>query len=199
MRPVFASLSVERRALQSLAVVKKALSARGWDWRMILLRKPARHASNHHTVSRLPNARFAQTSDFTSLLELYQFSEKAATWSPKEQAEQIWAEILSHEDVAVFVSSADAKIVATCMLITAPNLLRNRRQHGFLEMSSLILNSEAKPMEVQCCACRCSDQGPLSRPPSKWPRRPPVHRFYESCGCEPGLRIGYVGRFTQRI
>jgi hypothetical protein len=33
MRPVWASLSVERRALQqSLAVAKKTLSARGWDW-----------------------------------------------------------------------------------------------------------------------------------------------------------------------
>jgi GNAT superfamily N-acetyltransferase len=81
----------------------------------------------------MPNARLAQTSDLASLLELYQFSEVSPSVEPKERAEQIWAEMLSHEGVAVFVSCVDAKIVATCMLITAPNLLRVGRQHGFIE------------------------------------------------------------------
>jgi GNAT superfamily N-acetyltransferase len=81
----------------------------------------------------MPNARLAQTSDLASLLELYQFSEVSPSVESKERAQQIWAKMLSHEGVAVFVSCVDAKIVATCMLITAPNLLRAGRQHGFLE------------------------------------------------------------------
>jgi GNAT superfamily N-acetyltransferase len=35
--------------------------------------------------------------------------------------------------VAVFVSDAGGQIVATCMPIAAPNLLRSGRRHGFLE------------------------------------------------------------------
>jgi GNAT superfamily N-acetyltransferase len=33
----------------------------------------------------------------------------------------------------VFVSDEDARIVSTCMLITAPNLLRGSRPHGMIE------------------------------------------------------------------
>src|SRR5712692_7710607 len=79
------------------------------------------------------NARLAKAADLTSLLELYRVAEVSSSAEPKERAEQIWLEMLSHEGVAIFVSAADAQIVATCMLITAPNLLRAGRQHGFLE------------------------------------------------------------------
>jgi hypothetical protein len=41
--------------------------------------------------------------------------------------------MLAHEGVAVFVSAESDRIAATCMLITAPNLLRGGRGHGFLE------------------------------------------------------------------
>ena len=47
-----------------------------------------------------------------------------------ERAEQIWVQMLAREGLAVFVSDGDGRIVATCMLITAPNLLRGGRQHA---------------------------------------------------------------------
>jgi GNAT superfamily N-acetyltransferase len=145
----------------------------------------------------MPNARLAQTSDLTSLLELYQFSEVSPSVEPKDRAEQIWAEMLSHEGVAVVVSSVDAKIVATCMLITAPNLLRAGRRHGFLE--NVVTHPEFRSQGHGRAVVRAA----LA---AAWTKNcyhvllqsgradPRVHRFYESCGFEPGLRIGYVAR-----
>src|SRR3984893_19547306 len=68
-----------------------------------------------------------------SLHELYRLAEVSSSAEPIERAEQIWLEMLSHNGVEVFVSTVEAQIVATCMLITAPNLLRGGRRHGFLE------------------------------------------------------------------
>jgi GNAT superfamily N-acetyltransferase len=145
----------------------------------------------------MPNARLAQTSDLTSLLELYQFSEVSPSVEPKARAEQIWAEMLSHEGVAVFVSSVDDKIVATCMLITAANLLRAGRQHGFLE------NVVTHPESWSQGHGRAMVRAALA---AAWTKDcyhvllqsgradPRVRRFYESCGFEPGLRIGFVAR-----
>ncbi|MPZ36847.1 MAG: GNAT family N-acetyltransferase [Rhizobiales bacterium] len=81
----------------------------------------------------MANVRLAKVADLTSLLELFRVSDVSASAAPKKRAEQIWSTTLSREGVSVFVSAADAQIVATCMLITAPNLLRAGHQHGFLE------------------------------------------------------------------
>src|SRR5713101_6282878 len=81
----------------------------------------------------MPSARLAQAADLASLLELYRVAEVSSSAEPIEKAERIWLEMLSDTGVAVFVSTVDARIVATCMLITAPNLLRAGQRHGFLE------------------------------------------------------------------
>src|SRR5437899_11118416 len=85
------------------------------------------------TGSQVHKARLAQTSDLERLLDLFRVSEVSSTAQPPDRAEHIWSEILAREGMAVFVSDAGAKIAATCMLITAPNLLRSGRGHGFLE------------------------------------------------------------------
>jgi GNAT superfamily N-acetyltransferase len=149
----------------------------------------------------MPNARLAQTSDLTSLLELYHFSEVSPSAEPKERAEQIWAEMLSHEGVAVFVSSVDAKIVATCMLITAPNLLRGGRQHGFLE--NVVTHPEFRSQGHGRAVVRAALAAAWTKDCyhvllQSGRTDPGVHRFYESCGFEPGLRIGYVARLPNR-
>jgi hypothetical protein len=90
---------------------------------------------------RMLNARLAEASDLTSLVELYVLSEVSCRVKRKEKAERIWSEMLSHEGVAAFVSTAGAKTVASCMIITTPNLLRVR-QHGF-PMQLAIFGAEA--------------------------------------------------------
>jgi len=81
----------------------------------------------------MPNARLARPSDLPSLLALFAVSEVSASAEPGERAEGIWRETLAQPGVHIFVSCDRERIVATCMLITAPNLLRGGRRHAFLE------------------------------------------------------------------
>jgi GNAT superfamily N-acetyltransferase len=145
----------------------------------------------------MPNARLAEAADLASLLELYRISEVSASAEPIERAEQIWLETLSDDRVAVLVSAVKAQIVATCMLITAPNLLRVGRRHGFLE--NVVTHPEFRGMGhgrtvvdaalAEAWARDCHHV--LMQSGREDPR---VHRFYQRCGFEPGLRVGYVAR-----
>jgi GNAT superfamily N-acetyltransferase len=145
----------------------------------------------------MPSARLAQTADLIALLDLYRVSDVSAAAESIESAEQIWLETLSNAGVAVFVSAAGDQIVASCMLISAPNLLRAGRSHGFLE--NVVTHPEFQGRGhgravvdaalAEAWARNCYHV--LMQSGRKDPR---VHRFYEKCGFEPGLRVGYVAR-----
>ena len=145
----------------------------------------------------MPSARLAQAADLASLLELYRVSEVSPSAEPIERAEQIWLEMLSDNSVAVFVSPVDSQVVATCMLITAPNLLRAGRRHGFLE--NVVTHPDFQGRGhgravvgaalVEAWSRDCHHV--LMQSGRQDPR---VHRFYQRCGFEPGLRIGYAAR-----
>src|ERR1700738_3392677 len=81
----------------------------------------------------MPDARLARASDLQSLLSLFAASEVSAVAQPPERAERIWQETLARKNVQVFVADDGDRIAATCMLVTAPNLLRAGRCHAFLE------------------------------------------------------------------
>jgi GNAT superfamily N-acetyltransferase len=140
-------------------------------------------------------ARAATPADLEQLLALFRVSEVSATVEPLEQAQHIWDQMLAHDGVTVFVSEAEGKIVATCMLITAPNLLRHGRGHGFLENvvthpayqgrghgRAVVGAALAKAWTTGCYHVLLQSGRKDSR----------VHRFYERCGFKPGLRVGYV-------
>jgi GNAT superfamily N-acetyltransferase len=143
----------------------------------------------------MPRARLAQASDLEPLLDLFRVSEVSSTAQPSDRAEHIWSDTLTRRGVAVFVSDAGAKIAATCMLITAPNLLRNGRGHGFLE--NVVTHPEFRGLGhgravvlaalTEAWARDCYHV--LLQSGRKDPR---VHRFYEGCGFEPGVRTAYV-------
>lgn len=78
-------------------------------------------------------ARLARASDLSSLLELFAASDVSAAVQTPERAEAIWKDTLQHPGVQVFVSGMSDRIAATCMLVTASNLLRASRCHAFLE------------------------------------------------------------------
>jgi GNAT superfamily N-acetyltransferase len=145
----------------------------------------------------MPNARLAEAADLASVLELYRVAEVSASAEPLARAEQIWLETLSHDGVAVFVSAVDARIVATCMLITAPNLLRTGRGHGFLE--NVVTHPEFRGqghgravVHAALAAAWARDCYHVLLQSGR--EDPRVHRFYRRCGFEPGLREGYVVR-----
>ena len=90
----------------------------------------------------MPVARLARTSDLPSLLSLFAVSEVSAAAEPRERAEHIWREILVQSGVHVFVSDDRDRVAATCMLVTAPNLLRGGQRHAFLE--NVVSHPEAR-------------------------------------------------------
>jgi GNAT superfamily N-acetyltransferase len=145
----------------------------------------------------MPIARLARTSDLPSLLALFAASEVSMAAEPRERAECIWQETLARPGVYVFVSDVRDRIAATCMLITAPNLLRSGRCHGFLE------NVVTHPDLRGCGHGRAVIQAALAR---AWASNchhvlmqsgradPRVHAFYEKLGFVPGLRTAYVAK-----
>lgn len=143
----------------------------------------------------MPVARLAQPSDLERLLELFEASEVSSIAEPPDRAERIWAEMLAREGVAVFVSDAGARIAATCMLITVPNLLRSGRGHGFLE--NVVTHHDFRGQGhghavVQAALAKAWAEDCYHVLLQSGRKDPRVHRFYESCGFVPGIRIGYV-------
>ena len=145
----------------------------------------------------MPIARLARASDLPSLLALFAVSEVSASAEPQERAESIWQETLAQPGVHVFVSDDRERIAATCMLITAPNVLRGGRRHAFLE--NVVSHPEVRGQGhgkavvhaalAQAWASDCHHV--LMQSGRADPR---VHAFYEALGFEPGLRVAYVAR-----
>ena len=142
----------------------------------------------------MPEARAARRADLDSLLALFRVSEVSAH-APHERAAQIWLDTLSDSNVAVIVSETDSRIVATCMLITTPNLLRSGRRHGFLEnvMTHPAYRGQGHGRAVVRAALQeawTRDCHHVLMQSGRADSR--VHRFYEGCGFKPGLRTAYV-------
>lgn len=142
----------------------------------------------------MPAVRIAELADLPSLLALFAVSEVSPA-APPDQAESIWHETLGHPGTTVFVSVEAARILATCMLVTAPNLLRQGRRHGFLE--NVVTHPEHRGQGhgtavVRAAldqAWRCDCHHVLMQSGRADPR---VHAFYEALGFRPGLRMAYV-------
>jgi len=145
----------------------------------------------------MPDARPAQAGDLDSLLALFRVTEVSAFAEPRERARRIWSETLSQASVAVFVSEADATIVATCMLITAPNLLRSGRGHAFLE--NVVTHPEYRGRGHGGAVVRAALAEAWARDchhvlMQSGRADPRVRRFYEQCGFAAGVRVGYAAR-----
>ena len=142
-----------------------------------------------------PIARLARASDLASLLALFEVSEVSAYARPGERAEAIWRDTLAQPGVHVFVSDDGPRIAATCMLITAPNLLRGGRRHGFLEnvVTHPELQGRGHGRAVVGAALAHAWASDCHHVLMQSGRADPrVHRFYERLGFRPGLRVAYV-------
>jgi GNAT superfamily N-acetyltransferase len=140
-------------------------------------------------------ARLAHAADLWSLLELFAASEVSPVIQPLERAERVWRETLERPGVYIFVSDEGLRLAATCMLVTAPNLLRQGRCHAFLE--NVVTHPDFRGLGhgsavvraalAQAWAADCHHV--LMQSGRSDPR---VHRFYEHLGFVPGRRTAYV-------
>ena len=140
-------------------------------------------------------ARLAQASDLSSLLALFDASEVSAVAQPRERAEEIWAETLAQPAVRVFVSDVQGRIVASCMLVTAPNLLRGGKRHGFLE--NVVTHPDCRGLGHGKAVVRAALEYAwgagchhVLMQSGRADAR--VHSFYEGLDFKPGLRVAYV-------
>jgi GNAT superfamily N-acetyltransferase len=145
----------------------------------------------------MPNARLADANDLDALLALFAASDVSRSAEPRAKAERIWAQTLAREGLALFVSDSESRIVATCMLITAPNLLRGGQQHGIIENVATHPDFQGRGHGRAVIAAALGEA---------WKRDcyhvllqsgradPKVHRFYEGCGFIPGLRTAYCAK-----
>lgn len=145
----------------------------------------------------MPAARRAEPSDLEPLLALFRASEVSAVADSPEHRDRIWSATLARDGLVIFVADAGSRIAATCMLITAPNLLRAGRAHGFLE--NVVTHPEHRGQGygravVQAALSEAWDRDCHHVLMQSGRQDPRVHRFYRSCGFEPGLRTAYVAR-----
>ena len=143
----------------------------------------------------MPVARLARLSDLPSLLALFEVSEVSAVAEPRGRAESIWQETLTQPGVSVFVSEDRDRIASTCMLVIAPNLLREGRRHGFLEnvVSHPELRGQGHGKAVVQAALVYAWAADCHHVLMQSGRADPrVHLFYEGLGFRPGLRVAYV-------
>ncbi|MDE2365189.1 MAG: GNAT family N-acetyltransferase [Hyphomicrobiales bacterium] len=143
------------------------------------------------------DVRIARQADLDALLKLFAASEVSRAAEPADRAAQIWSQILSRDGVSVFVADRAGELIATCMLITIPNLLRGGRQHGFLE--NVLVRSDVRGqgygravVGAALAAAWTADCFHVLLQSGR--ADPRVHRFYARCGFEPGLRTAYVAR-----
>ena len=145
----------------------------------------------------MPVARLARASDLPSLLSLFAASEVSAAAQPQERAELIWQETLARHSVYVFVADDRDRIAATCMLVTAPNLLRGGKRHAFLE--NVVSHPELRGLGygkavVQAALAHAWATDCHHVLMQSGRTDPRVQAFYEGLGFEPGLRVAYVAK-----
>jgi GNAT superfamily N-acetyltransferase len=143
----------------------------------------------------MPSARIANVTDIVPLLALFDACNVSRSAEPEAKVKQIWKQTLARDGLMLFVSEAHGRIVSTCVLITAPNLLRGGRQHGFIENvvahpdyqgkghGSAVVRAALNEAWRQDCHHVLLQSGRTD---------PRVHRFYERCGFKPGLRTAYA-------
>jgi GNAT superfamily N-acetyltransferase len=143
------------------------------------------------TITRLVNA-----DDLSALLALFADCDVSQSAEP-ERARKIWSQILAREGLFVFVSDENNRIVSTCTLITAPNLLRGGRQHGILENVATHPDFQGRGHGRAVIAAALAEawkQDCYQVLMQSGRADPRVHRFYEACGFIPGLRTAYAVR-----
>lgn len=139
--------------------------------------------------------RLARTDDLPAFLTLLAACDVSACAPSPTEVERIWHNTMTRDGLSIFVSQAGEALVATCMLVTAPNLLREGRQHGFLENVAThpqwqgLGHGTAVVRAALDAAWAANCHHVLMQSGRADPR---VHRFYESLGFVPGLRTAYV-------
>lgn len=143
----------------------------------------------------MPQARLAVSADLKALIEVLRHANPDMPALPFERSREIFDDILTGGYTTIFVADRGERIVASCTLITAPNLMRGGRRHGFLENvvthADFRRQGHGRAVVTAALAKAWADDCHHVMLQSGRPD-PGVHRFYEACGFVPDLRTAYV-------
>ena len=144
-----------------------------------------------------PPARAAVAADLDGLLALYAAAEVSAVAEPRERAAGIWAELMASPDVTVWIAPCETRVLASGVLVTAPNLLRAGRRLGYLD--NVVTHPDHRRRGHGAAVVRTALEAAWRRDChhillQSGRADPGVHRFYERCGFVPGERTAYVAR-----
>jgi len=137
--------------------------------------------------------RHAVWDDLTSLRALHLHLNPNTPVLSEDTALAIWCDMLARPGATVFVREVQAQLVATCMLITAPNLMRGGRPHGLIE--TVVTHRDFRRQGhgravVQAALDAAWAEGCHNVMLLTGRTDPAVLRFYESCGFKAGVKTG---------
>jgi GNAT superfamily N-acetyltransferase len=145
--------------------------------------------------------RRAAASDLDAVIELYGHLDPTMPPLPPDKAQEIWADLLSRQGVDVFVCAVELIIVATCTLVTAPNLMQGGRPLALIE--NVVTHRQFRRRGYgRACLLTALDwawnKGCRNVMLLTSQTDSAVFTFYRSCGFEAGRKTGFVARQPNR-
>lgn len=143
--------------------------------------------------------RRARLDDFVPIAQLYLHLNSQTPVLDNPKARETWLEIIADRNVAVFVGIVDAQLVASCTLITAPNLMLKGTPNAFLE--NVVTHGEYRRQGHGSSVIAAALQEAWRRGCSqvalftgRGRANPYVLDFYESCGLHQEGKAALVAR-----
>ena len=139
--------------------------------------------------------RTARADELAALEALYLHLNPSRPVLAPDVARRILAEILARPDMRLFVVELDGALVASCMLVTAPNLMGGGRPYALLE--NVVTHGDHRRRghgRAVVEAALDHAWGLGSRQVYLLTSRtdPAVRALYRACGFRPGRKAGYV-------
>jgi GNAT superfamily N-acetyltransferase len=141
--------------------------------------------------------RRALASELNEVLELYRHLNPQMPPLTRDKAEEIWTALLSCQGVDVFVTEVDSAIVATCTLVTAPNLMHGGRPLALIENVVTHQDFRRQGYGRACLGAALEaawHQGCHQVMLLTSHTDPAVFAFYENCGFKARRKTGFVAK-----
>lgn len=141
--------------------------------------------------------RHAEPGDLENLLALYRHLNPDMPQLGEQRTQDIWRKTLANENLSLVVGGIGNRLVATCLLITAPNLMRGGAPHAFLE--NVVTHPDFRRQGYGRAAVRAALDDAWQRGcfqvflmTRRGRANPFVLTFYEGCGFQQGGKTGFV-------
>jgi GNAT superfamily N-acetyltransferase len=147
--------------------------------------------------NRNMRTRRALASDLSEVLELYRHLNPDMPLLTRDKAQEIWTALLSRQGLDVFVTVVDSIPLATCTLVTAPNLIHGGRPLALIENVVTHRDFRREGYGRACLAAALEaawHQGCHQVMLLTSRTDPAVFAFYENCGFKAGRKTGFVAK-----